>query len=58
MNGVSVRYGPGVNQHVDPRVIEGLRRAIKPNIAEGHVLSEIYISSANDQHELPSRYVG
>lgn len=35
MNGVSVRYGPGVNQHVDPRVIEGLRRAIKPNIAEG-----------------------
>ena len=57
INGVSVRYGPGVNQNVDPRVIEGLRRVIKPNIADGHVLSEIYISSANDQHELPSRHV-
>ena len=57
VNGVSVKFAPAVNRDVDPRMIEGLRRAIKTGIAEGHVFSEIYISSANDQHELPSRHV-
>lgn len=57
INGVNIKYGPGVSQEVDIRVIEGLRRVLKPNIAEGHMLSEIYISSANDQHEQPSRHV-
>jgi len=38
-------------------MIEGLRRTIRADIAEGHVLNEIFISSANDQHELPSRHV-
>jgi len=57
VNGVSVKFAPAVNRDVDPRMIEGLRRAIRADIAEGHVLSEIYISSANDQHEPPSRHV-
>ena len=57
VNGVSVKFAPAVNRDVDPRMIEGLRRAIRADIAEGHVLREIFISSANDQHEPPSRHV-
>lgn len=57
INGVRIKFAPAVNREVDPRVIEGLRRIIRADIAEGHALNEIFISSANDQHQLPSRHV-
>ena len=57
INGVSVKFAPAVNRDVDSRMIEGLRRVIQTDIADQHELREIYISSANDQHELPSRHV-
>jgi len=57
INGVRIKFAPAVNREVDPRVIEGLRRIIRADIAEGHALNEIFISSANDQHELTSRHV-
>ena len=57
INDVIVKFSPAVNREVDQHMIEGLRRVIRGDIAEGQVLNEIYISSANDQHELPSRHV-
>lgn len=57
INGVSVEFSPNVNKSVSQRVIDALRAVVKPNIAPGHVLNKIYISSANDQHQLPSRHV-
>lgn len=53
VNGVSVKFAPAVNRDVDPILIAGLRRVIQSNIAEGHMLHEIYITSANDSHGSP-----
>jgi hypothetical protein len=50
INGVIVKFAPAVSREVDPRLIEGLRRTIRSDIAEGQVLEEIYLSPVNDQH--------
>lgn len=57
INGVTVEFSPNVNKNVNQRVIDALTAVVKPNIASGHVLTKIYISSANDQHAVPSRHV-
>ena len=57
INSVTVRFGSAVNKSVDQKVINGLKKVIKTDIATGHTLDKIYISSANDQHQLPSRHV-
>ncbi len=56
INGVTIEFGPEVNPNVHPRVIEMLKHVLRPNVAKGHVLKRIYISSASDQHVLPSRH--
>jgi len=57
INGVMVEFSPNVNKNADQKIIEALKKVVKPDIASGHVLTKIYISSANDQHQLPSRHV-
>ena len=57
INGVTVVFGNTVNKSVDQKIIDGLKKVIKPHIATGYALIKIYISSANDQHESPSRHV-
>lgn len=57
INGVTVEFSSSVNKNVDQKIIDALEKAIKPAITQGYVLSKIYISSANDQHQLPSRHV-
>jgi hypothetical protein len=57
INGVSVEFGSGIGNDVDQRVIEALRHCIKSNVAPGHVLTTIYISSPYDSHQLPSRHM-
>jgi hypothetical protein len=57
INGVTVEFSQTVNNNVDQKMIDGLRHCIKPNIATGHTLTKIYISSANDSHTFPSRHV-
>ena len=57
INGVTVDFGPQVNPDVDHRIVEALRLAIRRDVAAGHILDRIYISSANDQHQIPSRHV-
>jgi len=48
INGVTVEFSPAVNKTVDQKVIDGLKKIVKPSIATGYTLSKIYISSAND----------
>ena len=57
INGVSIEFSPNVNNNVDKKIINALRSILSADIAPGHVLTKIYISSANDQHNLPSRHV-
>ena len=57
LNGVLVEFSPKVNKNVDQKIIDALKIIIKPNISTGHTLTKIYISSANDQHQSPSRHV-
>ena len=57
VNGVSVKFAPAVNRDVDARLAAGLRRVIKTDIATGHVLREIYITSA-PASQTPSKQDG
>jgi len=56
INGVQVEFAPSVNKSVDQHLIDGLKHCIKSDIADGHSLIKIYISSANDSHQMPSRH--
>ncbi len=56
IDGVTVEFKSTVNKTVTQNMIDGLKKCIKKDIASGHVLSKIYISSANDSHESPSRH--
>jgi hypothetical protein len=57
INGVTVDFGPQVNPDVDHRIVEALRVAIRRDVAPGQSLDRIYVSSANDQHQPPSRHM-
>ena len=56
INGVRVEFASLVNTTVNQKLIEGLKEIITPSIAAGYTLSNIYVSSANDQHAIPSRH--
>jgi len=57
INGVLVEFSPNVNKSVDQKIIDALKHVLSTNVASGHVLAKVYISSANDQHTIPSRHV-
>lgn len=57
VNGVTIEFSPNVNKNVDQKIINSLQHVLSSNVATGHILSKVYISSANDQHSLPSRHV-
>lgn len=56
INQVTVEFATVVNKSVHQRVVDALEHTISKNIAAGHELEKIYISSANDSHSLPSRH--
>ncbi len=56
INGVKVEFSTLVVNDVDQKIVDALRFCIKKDIAFGHILDKIYISSANDQHTMPSRH--
>lgn len=56
INGVQIQYSPSVNKVVEQRLVDGLEACIRQDVASGHPLAKIYISSANDSHALPSRH--
>lgn len=57
INGVFVQFAGSVVNDVDQRMLEGLVHCIGSQIAGGHILSSIYISSAYDSHQMPSRHM-
>jgi hypothetical protein len=57
INGVSVDFATAVDREVDESLIDGLRHCINPDIAPGYTLKTIYVSSASDSHDSPSRHV-
>jgi hypothetical protein len=57
INGVHVEFAPNAVNNVHQNVIDALHQIIRPNIAEGHMLQRIYISSAYDSHTMPSRHM-
>ena len=57
INGVVIEFSPNVNKDVDQKVIAALKHILSTNVASGHVLTKVHVSSANDQHTFPSRHV-
>lgn len=57
INGVAVEFGSTVGNNVVQSMIEALSFCIMRDIASGYQLSKIYISSAYDSHEPPSRHM-
>jgi hypothetical protein len=57
INAVTIEFSPNVNKNVDQKIIDGLNLVIKNTIAKDYFLNKVYISSANDQHKMPSRHV-
>lgn len=57
INGVLIEFSPKVNKNVDQKIIDALKHTLSVNVASGHSLTKVYVSSANDQHALPSRHV-
>ena len=56
INGVRVKFSVTANNSVERKIVQALRLCIKPNIATGYKLKEIYISSANDSHSYPNKW--
>lgn len=56
INGVTVNFASAVNNNVQQLVIDALRHCIKPNIAQGHQLDSIFVSSARRQSSGTSRH--
>ncbi len=48
INGVTVEFGDSVNREVTALMIGGLECCIRPDIAAGHDLEKIFISSASE----------
>lgn len=57
MNGVRIEFASDVVRDATPTLINGLLHSIHPNVAVGHRLSEVWISSIRDKHSCPSRHV-
>jgi len=57
INGVTVEFGTGVVNDVDQRVVDALMHCVRPHVAASHTLDKIFVSSAFDSHELPSRHM-
>ena len=57
INSVDIEFSSNVNKSVDQKIIDALNHVLSTNVASGHILTKIYISSANDQHTSPSRHV-
>lgn len=56
INGVTVNFATAVNNNVQQLVIDALRHCIKPDVAAGHQLDSIFVSSARRQNPNSSRH--
>ena len=56
INGVSVHFADGVDKSVTNTLLSAMKHSIQNNY-DGHDLETIWISSAKDSHNCPSRHV-
>lgn len=56
INGVSIHFKSHVNRDVHAALLAALKFTITPDVAAGHSLTHVLISSANDSHTMPSRH--
>jgi hypothetical protein len=56
INGVLIEFGPLVVNDVSQVLVSGLTHAISTTMG-GQVVARLYVSSAFDQHQLPSRHM-
>ena len=56
INGVTIEFSDLVNNDVDNKLLMGLKFCIGSGKTQGYSLHKIYISSASDQHVMPSRH--
>ena len=56
MNGVSLAFAQGVNRKTHVRVVQGLQHSVRTDVAPGFPLHTLWISSASDSREMPSRH--
>jgi hypothetical protein len=57
INGVIVEFAPTAVNDVAQTMVDGLQHCVRPDVAQGHMLAKIFISSASDSHAFPSRHV-
>ncbi|MDN2660025.1 hypothetical protein Q8W30_17005 [Neptunomonas phycophila] len=57
VNDVTINFSAQANNSVDQRIVDALNEIITSELVEDHSLTSLYVSSANDQHSLPSRHV-
>lgn len=57
INHVSIEFAETVNNDVDPALIAALGKIVRPGIPQLFLVHTLYVSSANDSHEAPSRHV-
>lgn len=57
VNQVTLQFAPEVNNDALQVLINGLTHAISSDVAPGHRLTSVWISSVRDQHTCPSRHV-
>lgn len=57
INGVNIEFNSTVVNDVHQSLVDGLSHCIRQHVALGHVLTKIYISSAFDSHQYPSRHM-
>ncbi|MFN2417140.1 MAG: hypothetical protein ABR603_18535 [Pyrinomonadaceae bacterium] len=56
VNGVAVDFAPAVNRNVVQGVLDALRHVISPDVAPGHNLARVFVSSARRQNPNNSRH--
>lgn len=56
INGVNVEFAVTVVNDVEQAVVDALMHCVQPNVANGHTLRTIFVSSASDSHAFPSRH--
>ncbi len=57
IGGVRIERAPNViATHLSPVLIEALQSCIRKDLVPGYIVRSIWISSANDSHQLPSRH--
>lgn len=56
INDVAVEFDPGVDRRVKRSLVDLLTACVHSQVAPPYVLQTLFVSSAADRHELPSRH--